>query len=85
MALETATRSNAAFAVAVEQVQSDLAAWRKRRKSREPIPELLWYDMAQSHGPANYNPLKRIADSEAADDFFVFREDGMADGEVVFP
>jgi hypothetical protein len=47
MALETATKPNPAFAVEVEQVQSDLAAWRKRRKPREPIPELLWYDMAQ--------------------------------------
>jgi hypothetical protein len=70
MTVKTATISNPAFAVAVAQVQSDLAAWRKRRKPKEPIPELLWYEMAQmarSYGLSavayafriNYYGLKR--------------------------
>jgi hypothetical protein len=70
MPTKTATRSNPAFASAVAQVQSDLAAWRQRRKRREPIPELLWYEMtrmAHSHGLSpvahalrvNYTALKR--------------------------
>src|SRR5271157_1528365 len=70
MPTKTATGSNPAFAAAVAQVQPDLAAWRQRRKRREPIPELLWYEMAQmarSHGLSpvahafrvNYTALKR--------------------------
>jgi hypothetical protein len=45
MAATKATRSDAAFAAFVAEVQPALAAWRKRRKYREPIPEIFWHDM----------------------------------------
>jgi hypothetical protein len=65
-----ATRSDPAFAAAVAEVQPALAAWRKRRKPREPIPETLWHymvRMAQAYQPSpvaqalrvNYTSLKR--------------------------
>lgn len=46
MAAKTATKSDPAFALAVARVEPALAAWRQRRKHREPIPEALWRAMA---------------------------------------
>jgi len=57
MTVKTAMRSNPAFAAAVAQVQSDLAAWRKRRKRRDQIPELLWYEMAQMAQSLGLSPV----------------------------
>jgi hypothetical protein len=70
MAARKATRLDPAFAAAVAGVQPALAAWRKRRKPREPIPEPLWHYMvrlARAYQPSpvaqalrvNYNSLKR--------------------------
>ena len=72
MAAKKATRLDPAFAAAVAEVQPALAAWRKRRKSREPIPEPLWHDMvrmARAYQPSpvaqalrvNYTALRRRA------------------------
>jgi hypothetical protein len=47
MAANKATRLDPAFAAAVAEAQAALAAWRQRRKHREPIPERLWLDMAR--------------------------------------
>jgi hypothetical protein len=57
MTLKPATKSNPAFAAAVARVQSDLVAWRKRRKSRERIPELLWFEMAQMARSYGLSPV----------------------------
>lgn len=46
MATKTATKTDPAFASALAQVQPALAAWRRRRKPREPIPAALWAAMA---------------------------------------
>jgi len=70
MAAKKAARSDPAFAAALAEVQPALAAWRKRRKPREPIPEPLWHEMvrmAQVYQPSpvaqalrvNYTTLKR--------------------------
>ena len=70
MAAKKATRLDPAFAADVAGVQNALAAWRKRRKPREPIPETLWHDiirMAQINQTSpvaqalrvNYTALKR--------------------------
>jgi hypothetical protein len=70
MATNKATRSDPAFTTAVAGLQLTLAAWRKERKHREPIPEPLWRDMvrvARSYRPSpvaqalrvNYTALKR--------------------------
>jgi hypothetical protein len=70
MAAKKATRLDPAFAADVAGVQTALAAWRKRRKPREPIPETLWHDiirMAQIYQTSpvaqalrvNYTALKR--------------------------
>ena len=70
MAAETTTQSDPAFAAAIARVQPALAAWRQRRKPREPIPEALWRRMAtlaRSYGlspvaqslSVNYTALKR--------------------------
>jgi hypothetical protein len=78
MAAKTSIKFNAAFAVAVAPVQAALAAWRKARKHREPIPQALWRVMvplARAHGVSaiaqalrvNYTGLKDhlLADSAA--------------------
>ena len=65
-----ATRSDPAFAASVAELQPILAAWRKERKPRDPIPEPLWHSvvrMARAYrtGPVahalrvNYTALKR--------------------------
>jgi hypothetical protein len=70
MTTKTAKKINRAFAAAVARVQLDLAAWRQRRKHREPIPEALWrviVPLARAHGLSpvtqalrlNYTSLKR--------------------------
>jgi hypothetical protein len=41
MTANKATRLDPAFAAAVAEVQPALAAWRKQREPREPIPEPL--------------------------------------------
>jgi hypothetical protein len=46
MAAKTASRLDSRFAAEVARVQPSLAAWRKRRKHREPIPEKIWRPMA---------------------------------------
>lgn len=72
MTANKATRLDPAFAAAVAEVQPALAAWRKQREPREPIPEPLWQDlvrMARSYqlSPVaqalrvNYTSLKRRA------------------------
>jgi hypothetical protein len=72
MAATKAPRSDAAFVAAVAGVQPALAAWRKRRKSRDPIPEPLWHDLVRmarayrlspvAHAlRVNYTALKRRA------------------------
>jgi hypothetical protein len=78
MAAKTKIRSNDVFAAAVAPVQVALAAWRKRRKHREAIPQPLWRAMvplARAHGlssvaralKVNYTGLKDhlLADSAA--------------------
>jgi hypothetical protein len=70
MTAKKATRSDPAFAAAVAGVQPALTAWRKRRKYREPMPDLLWHAtmrLARDHGLSpvaqelrvNYTVLKR--------------------------
>ena len=70
MAAKTALKSDPVFTAAIARVQPALAAWRKRRKPREPIPEALWRKMgklARGYGlspvaqalKVNYTALKR--------------------------
>ena len=70
MAAKTSTKSDPTFAAAVARVQPALAAWRRRRRHREPIPEALWRAMvmlARDYGLSpvaqalnvNYTALKR--------------------------
>jgi hypothetical protein len=70
MAAKTSTKSDPTFAAAVARVQPALAAWRQRRRHREPIPEVLWRAMvmlARDYGLSpvaqalhvNYTALKR--------------------------
>ena len=77
MATKTAIPSNPAFARALAQVQPALAAWRQRRKHREPIPAALWGAMAtvaRVHGLSrvaqalgvNYTALQRHVVASAA-------------------
>ena len=77
MATKTAIPSNPAFARALAQVQPTLAAWRQRRKPREPIPAALWGAMAtvaRVHGLSrvaqalgvNYTALQRHVVASAA-------------------
>ena len=76
MAAKTTIKSDAAMAVA--PAQAALAAWRKARKQREPIPQALWRVMvplARAHGVSaiaralrvNYTGLRDhlLADSAA--------------------
>jgi hypothetical protein len=78
MAAKTTIKSNAAFAVAIAPAQAALAAWRKARPQREPIPQALWRVMvplARAHGVSaiaralrvNYTGLREhlLADSAA--------------------
>ena len=77
MATKTAIPSKPAFARALAQVQPALAAWRQRRKHREPIPAALWGAMAtlaRVHGLSrvaqalgvNYTDLQRHVVANAA-------------------
>ena len=77
MATKTAIPSKPAFARALAQVQPALAAWRQRRKHREPIPAALWGAMAtvaRVHGLSrvaqalgvNYTALQRHVVARAA-------------------
>jgi anti-sigma-K factor RskA len=77
MAAKTITQSDLTFAAAVARVQPALAAWRKRRKHREPIPETLWrvmVNLARGYGLSpvaqalrvNYTALKRHLVATAA-------------------
>ena len=53
MAANRAMRSDPEFSVAVAELQPALAAWRQKRKHRDPIPEPLWQTLvrlARSHG-----------------------------------
>jgi len=70
MATKTATKFNPTFTAAVARVRPALAAWRQRRKHREPIPEVLWrviVPLARAHGLSpvtqalhlNYTSLQR--------------------------
>jgi hypothetical protein len=70
MATNKATKLDPAFKTAVGRVQPILAAWRKQRKRRDPIPDSLWQDIvhvARTHRTSpvaqvlrvNYNALKR--------------------------
>jgi hypothetical protein len=45
MTAKIRTKSNPTFIAAVARVHPELAAWRQRRKVREPIPEALWRAM----------------------------------------
>ncbi len=65
-----ASESNPELAAGLARVQPALAAWRKQRKHREPIPEALWRAMvplARAYGVSpvaqalrvNYTALKR--------------------------
>ena len=70
MAAKTTIKSEPALAAGLARLQPALAAWRERRKHREPIPETLWRAMAavaRVHGLSpvaqalrvNYTTLKR--------------------------
>lgn len=70
MATKTTSKFDPTFAAAVARVEPALAAWRQRRKHREPIPEALWRAMvglARGYGLSpvaqalriNYTALKR--------------------------
>lgn len=78
MAAKTSIKSDASFWAAVLPIQTALAAWRRRRKQREPIPPALWRAMvplARAHGVSavaralrvNYTGLKAhlLGDSAA--------------------
>jgi hypothetical protein len=67
---ERRARLDSSLAAALDEVQPALAAWRKQRKPREPIPESLWHAIARvarDHQPSpvaqalrvNYAALKR--------------------------
>lgn len=45
MAAKTSTKSDTSFLAAIARVQSELTAWRRQRKIREPIPGCLWRAM----------------------------------------
>lgn len=77
MATKKVTSSDLTFAAALAHVQPALAAWRQRRKHREPIPQALWRAMAtlaRVHGlspvaqalKVNCTALKRHMESSAA-------------------
>jgi hypothetical protein len=57
--MKTSTKLNPAFTAAVAQVKSDLADWRKRRKSQDHIPELLWYEMTQIARSYGLSPVSQ--------------------------
>jgi hypothetical protein len=70
MTTKTTAKTGPAYAAALAPVQTDLTAWRKRRKHREPIPQALWRRMAtlaESYGVhpiaqalnVSYTALKR--------------------------
>jgi hypothetical protein len=76
MAAKIRAKSDPAFAAALAQVEPALAAWRQRRKHREPIPETLWRRMAglaRRYGLSpvaqalrvNYNGLKQHMEAGA--------------------
>ena len=77
MAAKTTIKSNAAFTVALAPVQATLAAWRKKRKHREAIPQHVWsalVPLARAHGVGlvaralrvNYTGLKNHVLSDSA-------------------
>lgn len=70
MAAKTSTKSDPSFLAAIARVEPELAAWRQRRKIREPIPGPLWramVNLARRYGPSpvaqalrvNYTALKQ--------------------------
>jgi hypothetical protein len=76
MAAKKATRLDPAFAADVAGVQTALAAWRKRRKPREPIPETLWHDiirMAQIYQTSPVAQALRVNYTALATRFFFRR------------
>jgi hypothetical protein len=50
-------KSDPTFAAAVGRVQPVLAAWRRRRKHREPVPEALWRAMVTLARDYGLNPV----------------------------
>ena len=59
MATKTTTQSESALTAALAQVRPALAAWRQRRKHREPIPEVLWKAMASLAREHGLSPVAR--------------------------
>jgi hypothetical protein len=59
MATKTATKAGLALRAGIARVQPALAAWRQRRKHREPIPEALWQAMASLAREYGLNPVAR--------------------------
>jgi hypothetical protein len=60
MAAKTVTESDPTFAAALAQVQPALAAWRERRKHREPIPDALWRRMVPLARRYGLSPVARV-------------------------